>query len=659
MENKSYSPSVMVLKFTNDKVPLFVEPRKQDRVKFVKYGENNDYPNFLLTLFNRSAKHNAIITSKQSYIKGRGWYFDETGMDGEQVASLKAFIDAPNQYESLDDLLDKTVLDCELFGGFYIHGINKKSGGFGQIFHMDYSKVRSNETNTEFYVSDHWFNSDGSENTNIKPEDYTVIPLYDPNKKQKEWIFYYKSYRPGLSTYTLPEYIGAVPAIITDAEIANFHRAEIQNSFKGSKMIIFKNGVPSDEEMKTTKRKLEKQFAPTDAAGQMVIDFVDDPMRTPEILDLDAGNFAEKYEALNKTIQEEIFVGHKIVSPMLFGVRVEGQLGGRNEMVDAFNLFQNTYVTPRQDIQAMVYDYFAPVKGKLKIKPIEPIMPSFSEVTLMSILTKDEMREIIGRKPLEKANINNSIVDDLNSLSPLVANKVLSSLTADEIRSIVNKPPVVGGNVIPTETPAPAQFKSCRHEFADDEIDYQVFSKYGEPIENFVSVKHKKFMFSKEDFISKLEQGILDILRKSPETTIESLVDIMKVDKTKIESSIETLIGDGLLDENLKLTNKGLDLKIPTFEELYIRYRYVIRPDAPALLPGGESRSFCKAMIENPRYFSREDIDNISEELGQIYGIPNYDAFKMRGGWYHDPIKDVNVPYCRHVFQQELVKKVK
>jgi len=109
----------------------------------------------------------------------------------------------------------------------------------------------------------------------------------------------------------------------------------------------------------------------------------------------------------------------------------------------------------------------------------------------------------------------------------------------------------------------------------------------------------------------------------------------------------------------LKLTNKGLDLKIPTFEELYIRYRYVIRPDAPALLPGGESRSFCKAMIENPRYFSREDIDNISEELGQIYGIPNYDAFKMRGGWYHDPQKDVNVPYCRHVFQQELVKKIK
>jgi len=68
-DKKEYNPSVMVLKFTNDKVPTFVEPKSSQRLKYVKYGENNNYPNFLLTLFNRSAKHNAILTSKQQYIK--------------------------------------------------------------------------------------------------------------------------------------------------------------------------------------------------------------------------------------------------------------------------------------------------------------------------------------------------------------------------------------------------------------------------------------------------------------------------------------------------------------------------------------------------------------------------------------------------------------
>ena len=90
-----------------------------------------------------------------------------------------------------------------------------------------------------------------------------------------------------------------------------------------------------------------------------------------------------------------------------------------------------------------------------------------------------------------------------------------------------------------------------------------------------------------------------------------------------------------------------------------IRYKYVERPDAPALVKGGESREFCKAMIANPRYFSKQDIDMIGEELGSLYGIANYDAFRRRGGWYHDPKSNVNVPFCRHAWQQELVKKIK
>jgi len=654
-----YKNTVMRVNFTNDKVPAFVEPKASQKLKYVKYGETNDYPNFLMTLFNRSAKHNAITTSKQSYIKGQGFTFDQSGMDGNDIAKLQAYVSSPNEYETLTDLMSKTCLDNELFGGFYIRGINNKAGDIASIYHVDYSRVRSNEDNTQFYISDFWLTPEGAENTNIKPEEYTTLELYDANKKQKEWIFYYKSYRPGIKTYTLPEYIGAVPAIITDAEIANFHRAEIQNGFKGSKMIIFKNGVPSDEEMKAVERKMKAKFAPTDQAGVFVIDFVDDPLRTPEILDLSAGDFDKKYDALNKTIQEEIFVGHKVTSPMLFGVRVEGQLGGRNEMVDAFNLFQNTYISPKQEVQRLVYDYFAPVKGKIYIQPTEPIMPSFGEQTLMQILTKDEMRQIIGRKPLDiKANVNNNVVDDLNALSPLVANKVLGTLTQNEIRNIINKPAVPGGDTISTATTGPAPTSGFQ---SDDALDFSIFQKYGEPIENFVSVKHKKFVSSRQDFaLNKLEQGVLDLVKKTPDITIDELAKVLNTDNTQINDAIETLIGDGLLektDNNINTTDKGNSKKVPTFENLFIRYRYALRPDAPQLLKGGKSRDFCQAMMDNPRYFTREDIDNISLELGQLYGIADYDAFRRRGGWYHDPNENVNLPFCRHIWNQELVKR--
>jgi hypothetical protein len=644
----SYKNNIITLKFTNDKVPQFVEQKQKE---WVKYGEENNYPQYLVLLFNRSAKHNAIITSKQLYIAGKGWIFDQSTMQGEEVVSLQAFIDNPNPYETLNDLSKKTILDNELFGGCYLKVVATKGNKGVQIYHVDYCDVRSNDDNTEFYYSNEWLDISGNENSN--PE-FTTYPAYDPNKKQAESIYYYKSYRPNLKTYTLPEYIGAVPAIITDAEIANFHRAEIQNSFKGSKMVTFVNGVPSDDEMQATKRRLNKQFMPTDGAGQIVIDFADDKDRAAIIQDLDSGNFQDKYNALNDTIQQEIFVGHKITSPMIFGVRVPGQLGGRAEMIDAFNLFTNTYVAPKQEVQEQIFNIFAPIKGKLKIKQLEPIMPSFSEATLSQILTKDELREIIGRKPLD-VNVQSTDADALSTLSPLVATKVLNQLTPNEVRKIIGKAPLDGGDAIlpSADVTAPSGFSFSKQ--TKDLIDYETFSKYGEPTENFTVVKTKKIMFGKQDFISKLEQGILDIIKKTPEINIEDLTKVLKVDKTKITDALETLIADGLIDKNLVITNKGENKNVPSFSELFIRYKYALRSDAPALI--GESRDFCAAMMANPRYFSREDIENIGRDLGQVYDIPNYDAFRRRGGWYHDPNQDVNLPYCRHIWVQELIKR--
>ena len=602
----AYTDKTIRIGFSNDKVPMFVEQKSK---VWVKYGEENNYPQYLVLLFNRSAKHNAIVTSKQLYISGKGWQFDQTEMQGEEVIALQSFIDNPNQYETLNELAKKTILDNELFGGCYIKVVGTKGKKGQELYHIDYCTVRSNEDNSEFYISDEWIDESGNENTSPL---FTTLPAYDPNVKQAESIYYYKSYRPNLNTYTLPDYIGAVPAIITDAEVANYHRAEIQNSFKGSKMITFVNGIPSDDEMKATERKLKSKFTSTDSAGSIVVDFADDKDRVAIINDLSAGDFADKYTALNDTIQQEIFVGHKVTSPMIFGVRVAGQLGGRAEMIDAFNLFTNTYVAPRQEVQEQIFNIFAPVKGKLKIKQLEPIMPSFTEQTLTQILTKDELREIIGRKPLEPTQV--------------------------------------------VQAPA-TNFKFSKQ--VKDLIDYETFSKYGESVENFMLVKTKKVMFGKEDFISKIEQGILDLIKKTPDITIESLMEVMKLDKTKVSDAIETLIGDGLIDKNLKITIKGENKNVPTFSELFIRYKYALRSDAPALISGGESRDFCAAMMANPRYFSREDIENIGKDLGQVYDIPNYDAFRRRGGWYHDPDQDVNLPYCRHIWVQELVKKVK
>lgn len=604
-----------IISFSNDKVPVFSEIKNKD---YIKYGEDNNYPNFLVTLFNRSAKHNAILTAKQLYIAGQGLAFNTDGLPPEKIASTQALIQSPNPYETLHSISSKMALDIELFGGCYLHVIKTKDKkGIAEVYHLDYCKLRSNKDNTIIYYSEHWLNDDGTDNTSIKADQITSYPAYGSKEyeKAKDGVLYYKQYRPNIETYTLPEYIGAVPAIITDAEIANFHRASIQNGFMGGTMITFMNGVPAEEEMATIEKQLKKKFVGTDRANSLVLDFVDDPTRAPQIQQLTGNDFDKRYEALNKTIQEEIFVGHKVTSPMLFGVKTEGQLGGRNEMATAFQLFQNTYITPKQNQIEDILNELAGLAKRLTFIPIEPVMPEFSEQTLATILTKDEMREIIGRKPLE----------------------------------------------------VPQQVEVVQSKFAKDQTELDVFLKFGESADNYTEVKKIKQVFSVADMDSQsqmfalttTEKAIIDILKTDDKADADAIAKLLKIKVKEVSDILTNLLDKGYIDENIKLTPKGTEAKVPDFTELYVKYKYALRFDTqgPAVLPNGRTRPFCKGMIDANRLYTREEIDKIGVELGRIYGIPNYDAFTRRGGWYTIPKTNIHSPSCRHIWLQTLVKK--
>ena len=67
VEDKKYN--FLRVELANHKVPEMIAVTSSD---WVLYGEKDDYPNYLLNLFNRSAKHNALLTGKGNYIFGNG-----------------------------------------------------------------------------------------------------------------------------------------------------------------------------------------------------------------------------------------------------------------------------------------------------------------------------------------------------------------------------------------------------------------------------------------------------------------------------------------------------------------------------------------------------------------------------------------------------------
>lgn len=601
------SSGLQVIKLSNHKVPEFKEVKG---VEWVSYGEKNDYPEYLLQLFNRSAKHNAIVTGKAHYIKGAGFVAEKSGnpdVDAKVLAALKNI----NSDESADDLLYKEVTDNEIFSGYYIDVIPKLDGsGWAELRHIDWSKVRYSKDKGKLWYADKWTDGSGFYKPNAERDGLKELKPFNP--KTFSGVIVFTQYRPGMGDYPLPEYIGAIPYIDTDYEIANFHRNNIKNGFSAGTMISFNNGQPDNtEEIKSIEKKIKGRQAGTDNAGEIVIVFSDGKDSAPTIVPLTSNNFDKLFDDLNKTCQEEIFTGHKITSPLLFGIKTEGQLGGNSELITAFELFKNGYVAAKQKMILKTWNYLFELNGwgtPLRIQDIEPISFQLSETALLQVATRDELRQMVNlpMSAQKEEDANKKVLDSINALSPLVANKVLESMTPDEIRALAS----LGPAIVKAE---PVQMSK---QLTDDEA-IEIFSQFGVPADQY-QVKESFEVHDRDEAIIR-EIKIYQAFDKKDD-------DLVRGKRSGGESTKDTA------DVNIS-----------------VMYSYNVRSDkGPAVID--TTRPFCKKMIELNRLYTREDIKAISAKVGR-------DVWATRGGFYHDPKLDVTTKFCRHVWKQNIVTK--
>ena len=647
---------LITINFSEYSQPKFVEKKNQE---WVSYGADNKYPAHLLSLLNTSAKHNAIVNGKANFIAGKGIVFED---------ETKQYLVEENinrNGETINDILDKVALDIETFGGCYLEVIYNPFGTATSLYHIDYNKVRSNVDNTYFYVSDQW-------DLKQKPDNIEGIGAFDENNKTGKQIIYIKEYRPGVDTYTLPTYQGAMNYIELDVAISEFHLNAIHNGMMPSKLISFNNGTPSEEEQRTIERKMKEKFAGEANAGKFIINFNNDPAKAPTVLDLSASDLDKQFDLLNKTIQQEIFSGHRITSASLFGIATEGALGARNEMRTAYEIFQNTYVNGKQQFIERWFSYILPLFGineEFHIQPTEPLGFEFSEAIIAANMTQDEIREKLGL-PMIVQKLETSqqdVINGINSLSPLVANKVLESMTANEIRALIGLTPKAEGQDI--GTPATPQAFTAE----DDKRAIEVFSKYGQDEDKFVVIKEMPMRFDAqgnelhdENFagidiiITQVQSSVLDLIRKNPLINIEDIAFALKVDKDIVRSTIASLEANNLIssteiDDNgervikREITSEGRaqrNARRP-LADVKIFYQYQVTPGLGApVIP--TTREFCKDLIELKKVFTRKDIQDVSDELG-------YSVWARRGGFYYNPETKITTPYCRHRWVKQII----
>jgi DNA-binding MarR family transcriptional regulator len=587
--------NILIFNFEANKPPVFKEERGKD---YIVYGTEapwkNLYPNYLVELYNTSGKHNSIINGKTNYISGRGWKVDQTVRTLEDKVKLENFINHVGN-DSLFELTKKIVKDNELFGGYALEVIVTKDGKGLIINNIDFGDIRVGvEEDTYFYTSD-WTSKKPANNEDF--ETLTPFPFDGSAVRGERYICYYKSYRPNLKEYPLPNYVAGVPYIAADYEVANYVLNNTKHGYSGGTIWNFHNGQPTQEAQAYIKKQIKNKHHGSNNAGEPVIIFDDGKDKGVEIISTNPNGQDDKFINLNQQIQDEIFTAHGVDASVFIKTIDTGFSNNADELRVAIEAMNSSYIEPNQIMYEKLFNDFVVLLGMpsgLKIEKIAPIKVQLSESTIVSVLTTDEIRELAGYKPLEKPLENKT-------------EQVFSSYELDLAFSKIG--------------------------FTDDQI---------EVVEIF-DIDYNPFDFAD---MSPIDGQVVDIIKANPEATIEEISEQVGETPSEVQKRIDRLVKNGLLDLNgtkIEITEEGEQ----EVSELITVYKYAKRADISGNEIIAGTRDYCRDMLARDKSYTRQELLGMVNDFGQS-------TFTHRGGWWNR--NGNRVPYCRHVWSARTVK---
>lgn len=655
------SDSVKMTSLTFKKDYIKPDEEKDRMLGFIKWGRKNDYPYFLIDLYNGSAWHQGIIKNKTYYIAGGGL---------EVVSgNMQPFIE--NKYAEFDmnEISEMLAHDYEMFGGFCAIGTWNRDGSRVAVWeHVDLDSIRVDESERMYYISDDWTAMQQSaEKTNLR-----AIPALDMTNKNGKFIIYYKDpvkkTKKEKGVYPKPPYYGGITAIQTDVDISRFHMHEIANSFKGGTMISFTDGYPeTQEEAENIKAQVKGRSQSVEDAGEIVITFSDSKDKAPIVQSLNGNDLDKRYETTENSVQQNILVAHSVVAPSLFGVAPAGSFNAA-ETGDLYEIFKKTYVESRQKRLEWMINYMAELSGfvgKVKLKDVAPI--GAEQPVVEAPATAGDIPSNETQVDVAKSALNGAQIASLIDVVAKIKEGLLSSESALSIvlASFPTIDEAQARRIVGLPASGAQQMSSCKHQesFSDDEIGY--FAQYGTPSHEFKVLASYPIVWDtpSEEVFNKQEQifatiGEIKVGLKDIDKNVLSLIQkgedgvaISQALNTTVEEVAKSLkrLTDWELVSKMEITETGSTLieevEVPA-ERFEVVYTYREIPGIPPVMT--QSRAFCQRLIGLNRKYTREEINTISMRVDR-------DVWRYRGGWYHNPDTGANTPWCRHEWVQQLV----
>ena len=340
MKNKSDLSIVNLSTYTS---PQVKEVRGKD---FIEYGEDNNYFQYLIDRYNGSPTNNAIINGVSEMIYGKG--LDATNSNKK-----------PNEYAQMMSLFNKDCTrklcyDLKLMGQCAIQVIySKNRTKIVQLEHIPIETLRAEKCNDKGEIEAYYYFSDWSKYK--RGNELKRIPAFGTSKEGLE-IMYIKPYRAGFKYYSPVDYQGGTQYAELEEEISNYHLNNILNGLAPSMLINFNNGTPDPEQREMIERRIYEKFSGSSNAGKFILAFNDNSETAATIDPIQLSDAHNQYQFLSDESSKKIMVAHRVVSPMLFGIKDSTGLGNNaDELKTASILFDNLVI---KGFQNLLIDHF-------------------------------------------------------------------------------------------------------------------------------------------------------------------------------------------------------------------------------------------------------------------------------------------------------------
>jgi hypothetical protein len=333
--NKQFS----VLNLTRQDVPIVTEDIKT-RYQWVPVGilDQDDYFGLVTEAYNTSTTNAACVDGVADLIYGKG-VFTKDELKQQQLDKIVQ----PEE-------LRKITFDLKLYGNAAFQVIwNKSHTQILRMYHTPVQNLRAKKIYDMGRIEGYYYCTDWTDHRKQKDKKY--LPVFGSSNEEIE-VMYIKEYEPNRYYYSLPDWISALQFSFSEAELSNLHLNNIENGFLPVAMVNFNNGVPAPEERQTIESLLESKFTGTRNAGRFMVSFNDDAINKPTIDTLPMENLHEKYQYVAEYAQDRILVAHRIVSPLLFGIRTanNGFSSQSEEMKTAYSIMQTMTIFPFQNL---------------------------------------------------------------------------------------------------------------------------------------------------------------------------------------------------------------------------------------------------------------------------------------------------------------------